>query len=128
MKKVVSILVVAISLFGLISCAGMNASVPVNIATDIAFVMAMEKYPASKPAVVAALKEIKLILSGQLTYDALMLELLKQFGDKYRYVYLIITGYIATDKPIFEGWLNLSDAYKADVIKKIDRLLLLAGA
>jgi hypothetical protein len=131
MRNRLAVLVVVVGLFlgviGFSGCAGMSQNVPVNIATDVAFVMALDKYPATKPGVVKGLQVTKALLSGQLTYDTLMIELLKTFGNEYKYVYIIISGYIAADKPTFESWLNLTDAYKAEVIKKIDRLLLLAG-
>ena len=131
MKNRLAVLIIVVGLFlgtiGFSGCAGMSGNVPINIATDVAFVMALDKYPAIKPGVVKGLQATKALLSGQLTYDTLMIELLKTFGNEYKYIYIIISGYIAADKPVFESWLNLTDAYKAEIVKKIDRLLLLAG-
>ena len=108
-------------------CEGMNASVPVNVATDTAFVLVLQNNPSYKPAVVAGLNSVRAVLGRDITYDDLILEISKAFGGKYAYVGVILTGYIDTDKPIFETNLTLFQAYKDGVIKKIDRLLLLAG-
>jgi hypothetical protein len=128
MKRYLAVLIVAVSLFGLTGCASLSTNVPFNIATDVAFVLALEKYPAAKPAVVKELQGVKTFLSGSVTYDALVQELFKRFGAaaQYKYIYVIITAYLNTDKPIFETWLPMFDTYKQEVIKKIDRLLLLA--
>jgi hypothetical protein len=126
MKKLfVSLL---LTIFLLMGCAGMNASVPVNVATDIAFVEILRNNPSYKVPVVAGLQAIKVVLAGELTYDELILQISKQFGGQYAYVGIILTGYIETDKPIFETNLTLFQAYKDGVIKKIDRLLLLTTA
>ena len=129
MGKILAAWIVIVGLFigTMFGCTGVNTNVPVNIATDVAFVMALDKYPAMKPGVIKGLQTTKALLKGELTYDTLMLELLKTFGNQYKYVYIVISGYIAADKPVFETWLNMTDAYKAEVIKKLDRLLLLAG-
>ena len=124
MKRLM-ILVVALGLF--IGCAGLNTSVAVNVATDTAFVMALQNNPTYKPVVTKALQDVKLFLNGTVTYDDLMLFLAKQFNGKYAYVCVILTGYIDTDKPIFETYLPMLASYKAGIIKKIDRLILLAS-
>ena len=123
MKKV---FVVAISLMFLTSCAGMNASIPINIATDIAFVEILKNNPSYKAPVIAGLQSVKTVLGGTVTYDDLIIHISKAFGGQYAYVAIILTGYLETDTPIFETNLPLFGAYKEDIIKKIDRLLLLA--
>lgn len=127
MKKTLAVLIVAVSLFGLVSCAGMNASVPVNIATDIAFVTVLQNNPSFKAPVVAGLTGIKVYLAGNVTYDDLIIFINKQFGGKYSYVGVILMAYLDTDKPLSTTWLNMSDAYKQAIIVKIDRLLILAS-
>ena len=125
MKKIMIALILSVVLF--MGCAGMNASVPVNVATDTAFVLALQNNPTYKAPVIAGLQRVKAFLTGAVTYDDLILEISKAFGGKYAYVGIILSGYIDTDKPIFETNLTLFDAYKAGVIKKIDRLILLAS-
>jgi len=117
----------AVGLFFLTACAGMNASIPVNIATDIAFVEILKNNPSYKAPVIAGLQSVKTVLGGTVTYDDLIIHVSNVFGGKYAYVAIILTGYIETDTPIFQTNLPLFDAYKADIIKKIDRLLLLAA-
>ena len=125
MKKFV--LAILLAVFLVTGCAGMNASVPVNVATDTAFVMILQNNPSYKPAVIAGLSSIKVVLAGEITYDDLLLAISKQFGGKIAVVGVILTGYIDTDKPVFETHLTLFGAYKDDLIGKIDRLLLLAS-
>ena len=108
-------------------CAGLNVGVPVNIATDVAFVMVLQNNPSYKPAVIVGLNAVKTYLSGEVTYDDLILFISKQFGGKYAYIGIIITAYIDTDKPIFETYLPLLEKYKEGVLKKIDRFIILAG-
>lgn len=124
MKK---LLLGIIMLVFLVGCAGMNASVPVNVATDVAFVMVLQNNPSYKVPVVAGLNAVKTYLSGSVTYDDLILFISKQFGGKYAYVGVILSGYLDTDKPIFETYLPMLETYKVAIIAKIDRLILLAG-
>jgi len=124
MKKRLIVLVVALGL--LMGCAGFNVTIATNIATDIAFVAVLENNPSMKPFVVETLQRVKVFVDGSVTYDDLLLEISKQFPGKYAYVGIILSGYIETDKPVFETYLPMFDAYKADIVKKIDRLILLA--
>jgi hypothetical protein len=126
MKRIM-LLMVGLMLIFTVGCAGMNASVPVNIATDVAFVMVLQNNPSYKAPVIAGLQTIKTYLSGRVTYDDLILFISKQFGGKYAYVGVILSGYLGTDKPIFETYLPMLDSYKVAIIAKIDRLILLAG-
>jgi len=122
MKKIMLVLVMLAMLVG---CAGLNTNVPVNVATDVAFVMVLKNNPSYKPQIVAALNTVKIALGESLTYDDLMVMISKQFPEKYAYVGVILSSYVATDKPIFETYLPMLDEYKAGIILKIDRLLLL---
>jgi hypothetical protein len=125
MKKTLIAVILSAVLF--MGCAGMNASVPVNIATDVAFVMVLQNNPSYKAPVVAALQTVRTYLIGSVTYDDLLLFINKQFGGKYAYVGIILAGYLDTDKPLFETWLPMSETYRAAIIAKIDRLIVLAG-
>lgn len=124
MKKLFVGVLMVLMLFG---CAGMNASVPVNIATDIAFVTVLQNNPSYKVPVVSALQATKVFLNGKVTYDDLILFINKQFGGKYAYVGVILMSYLDTDKPVFETYLPLLEEYKAGIIKKLDRFIMLAG-
>lgn len=126
MKKLfVVILLVGILIAG---CTGTNANIPVNVATDAAFVLALQNNPTYKVPVVAALESIKTFVSGKVTYDDLILQITKQFGSKYAYIGIILQGYLDTDKPVFETYLPMLDSYKEGIIKKVDRLILLSNA
>ena len=124
MKKLILIAIILGMLFG---CTGLKNNVAVNVATDTAFVMVLQNNPTYKPVVAKALQDVKMFLKGTVTYDDLMVFLSKQFDGKYAYVCVIITGYIDTDKPIFETYLPMLESYKVDIIKKIDRLILLSS-
>lgn len=127
MRKFLIGLLMVLMVSGLFGCAGLNTSVPVNVATDVAFVMVLQNNPSYKDAVVTALQSVKVFLNGEVTYDDLILFITNKFGGKYAYVGVILAAYIDADKPIFETHLTLFDEYKVGIIKKIDRLLLLAG-
>jgi len=108
-------------------CTGINTSVPINIATDTAFVLALQNNPAYKPVVIKGLTEVKELLTGSLTYDDLMIAIAQKLPGKYAVIAVILSGYVEQDKPIVQTYLPMLDSYKADVIKKIDKLLLLAS-
>jgi hypothetical protein len=108
-------------------CAGLNTTTAVNVATDTAFVLILQNNPTYKAPVIEALKTIKVFLSGSVTYDDLMIEIARVLPDKYIVIAVVLSGYIQGDKPIFETYLPMLDGYKADIIKEVDRLILLAG-
>lgn len=124
MKKLFAVILMLAMVTG---CAGLNTSIAVNVATDTAFVLALQNNPSYKVPVIDALNKIKTFLNGKVTYDDLILEISKQLPDKYAAVAVILIGYIETDKPVFETYLTMFDSYKAGVITKIDRLILLAS-
>lgn len=124
MKKIFAAILMLAFITG---CTGLNASTSVNVATDTAFVLALQNNPSYKAPVIDALNKIKTFLSGKVTYDDLILEISKQLPDKYAVIAVVLTGYIETDKPVFETYLSMLDSYKVDVIKKIDRLITLAS-
>ena len=125
MKKFLVMILMVGLLFG---CTGLNVSTPINVATDAAFVLAIQNNPSYKPVIVATLIEVKAILSNEkLTYDQLLVAISEKFGGKYAVIGIIFSGYLAEDKPIFETYLPMLDSYKAAIIKKIDRFILLAS-
>ena len=124
MKK---LLISFMLLFLLVGCAGLNVSVPVNVATDTAFILVLKNNPTYKAPVIAALKEVKAALNGSLTYDDLVIVISKYLPGKYAVVAVILQGYLASDKPIFETYLPLLDKYKTGILVKIDRFILLAS-
>jgi hypothetical protein len=124
MKK---ILIGLALVFLVTGCSGINSSVAVNAATDTAFVLALQNNPSYKAPVVKALNDVKAILEGEITYDFLIAEITKRFDGKYAAIGLILRGYLETDKPVFETYLNLRDDYRKAAIAKIDRFIMLAG-
>jgi len=110
-----------------VGCAGLNTSTTINASTDVAFALFIQNNPNHKAEVVIALNKIKTFLNGKVTYDDLILEISKQLPDKYAVIAVVLTGYIETDKPVFETYLSMLDSYKVDVVKKIDRLIALAS-
>lgn len=124
MKKLLAVVFMLVFVTG---CTGLNTTVAVNVATDTAFVLALQNNPSYKAPVIEALNKIKTFLNGKVTYDDLILEISKQLPDKYAVIAVVLTGYIETDKPVFETYLSMLDSYKSDVIKKIDRLITLAS-
>jgi hypothetical protein len=123
MKKLFAVIVMLVMLIG---CAGMNASVPVNIASDAAFVLVIQNNPGYKVPIIAGLNKVKAFLSGTVTYDDLLIEIAKVLPSQYAVVAVILSGYLDTDKPIFETYLPMLDSYKEGVIVKIDRFIFLA--
>jgi len=124
MKKLFIAMMFVVFVFG---CTGLNVNTATNVATDTAFVMVLQNNPDYKAPVIDALNKIKTFLSGKVTYDDLMLEIAKVLPDKYAVVAVVLTGYIETDKPIFETYISMLDSYKAGIVTKIDRLILLAS-
>lgn len=124
MKKLFAVIIMLAMLVG---CTGLNTSVAVNVATDTAFVLVLQNNPAYKVPVVIALKQIKAGLTGTITYDELVLLITQAFGPKYAVIGVVLSGYIAEDKPIFETYLPMLESYKAGILTKIDRFILLAS-
>lgn len=120
-------IIIGLILFLFVGCAGLNVSVPVDMASDVTFVLVLKNNPAMKPVIANSLKELKVFLAGSVTYDAFIAEIGKKFGADYAYVGVILQGYISTDKPIFETWVPMLDSYKQGIIAKLDRYLLLTS-
>lgn len=128
MKKTIFSLLVALMLFiGVIGCTGFNANQVATTASDVALAMVLNNNPSYKPAVVTALKTTKVFLEGKVTYDDLMIELAKYSGEKYAYIFIIIASDFASDKPLFETYLPMLESYKAGLVVRIDRWILIAS-
>jgi hypothetical protein len=125
MKKIIISVFLIVTLMG---CTGMNVSTTANLATDTAFVLALQNNPTYKTGVLIALQEIKSMLANEMTYDQLIALVASKFTGKNAVFGIILAGYLAEDKPVFETYINMLDSYKADVIKKIDRFILLANS
>ena len=125
MKKLIVSIFLIMSLMG---CTGLNVSTTANLATDAAFVLAVQNNPSYRAPTVVALQEIKLLLANDMTYDQLITLVASKFGGKYAVFGIIFTSYLAEDKPISQTYLNMLDSYKAGVVKKIDHFLFLANA
>jgi hypothetical protein len=123
MKKLL-LVVLMLMAFG---CTGINTNVAVNVASDTAFVLALQNNPSYKPVVIKALTETKALLTGSLTYDDLMVAIATKLPGKYAVVGVILSGYIQQDKPIVQTYLPMLESYKAAIVTKIDRFLLLAN-
>jgi hypothetical protein len=111
----------------LAGCAGLNTSTATNIASDVAFTMVLQNNPSYKAPVASALQSIRDYLSGEVTYNDLIKMISDVLPDQYAVVAIILTGYIETDKPVFETYLPMFDSYKEGIIAKIDRFLLLTS-
>jgi hypothetical protein len=112
-------------------CTGLNTAVnnpAVNVVTDTAFILVLQNNPQYKPVVTLALQNLKALLNENITYDQLIIEITKQFPDKYATIGTILIAYIATDKPVSTTYLNLLDSYKAGIITKLNRFLSLTEA
>lgn len=127
MKKLFAAIIMLAMLMGYVGCTGLNTSVAVNVATDTAFVLALQSNPTYKAPVIVALKEVKAVLTGTVTYDDLIIQITKAFGPKYAVIGVVLSGYIAEDKPLFETYLPMLESYKAGILAKIDRFILLAS-
>lgn len=108
-------------------CTGLNVNVAANVASDLAFTLVLQNNPTYKPIVSKGLQDIKAFLVGTVTYDDLILQISKVFDGKYAYIGVILSGYIEADTPIFQTYQPLLDSYKAGVIKKLDRFILLVS-
>jgi hypothetical protein len=128
MKRTIFSLFVAVMLIvGVIGCTGFNANQVATTASDVALALVLNNNPQYKPAVVVALKTTKTFLEGKVTYDDLMVELAKYTGTKYAYIFVIIAADFGGDKPLFETYLPMLDSYKAGLITRIDRWILIAS-
>ena len=125
MKRIIVGVFLIVSLLG---CTGINTSTTANLATDTAFVLALQNNPTYKTGVLIALQEVKSMLANEMTYDQLIALIASKFDGKYAPYGIIFTSYLAEDEPLSQTYLNMLDSYKADVIKKIDRFILLANS
>jgi hypothetical protein len=129
MKKIMILLMVMGLFLGGFGCATTGTNTPPNIdlVVDLAFTAFLIERPELKPEVVAALKETKILLATPISFATLTQEIATRFGGKYAPLIVIIQGYIDTDKPVCTDLCNMFDAQKAEIVKKLDRLIMLAS-
>jgi hypothetical protein len=123
MKKIF----IGFMLLVLIGCTGLNANQVVTTASDVGLAMVLNNNPAYKAPTVVALNEIKALLSGNITYDDLIVALAKYSAPEYAYIILILKADLSTDTPISTTVLPMLDSYKAGIIKRIDNYILIAS-
>jgi hypothetical protein len=110
----------------LIGCTGLQIKTTADVTSDAAFYLVLKNNPDYKAPVIAGLQRVKTFLAGDVTYDALIIEVSKAFGGRYAYIGILLQMEFDTEKPIFETYATLFEAYKIILTKKIDRLILLA--
>jgi len=133
-SKLAIIILIFVLLFG---CAGTTVTPEqqsaivstADMATDVAFYLILNNNPKYKSSVIMSLAAIKNAVSSteDMSYDDLMLFISGEFGGEYAPIGIILSSYIATETPYFKTYLSMFDGYRDNVIKKIDRLSLLAS-
>jgi hypothetical protein len=124
MKKILVGLMLAVMLFT--GCAGLTVNTGVSVATETAYVLVLKNNPQLKPVAVQTIEAAKKLLTGSLTYTDLMLFFNDKLKGEYAVLFPIITYYITTDQPVINS-IPMFDAYKADIVKMLDRFLLLSN-
>ena len=126
-KTIFSLLVAVMLIIGIIGCSGLNANQVVTTASEVGLAMVLKNNPAYKVPTVVALNEIKTILKGDITYDALLTQLAKYTLPEYAYVIAILKADLSTDTPISTSLITMTDAYKTGIIKRIDAYIAIAS-
>lgn len=128
MKKLLVLLMCAVFFIG---CAGTTVqSVPpkVDQIVDVAFVALLISQPELKPEIVTQLKNVKALMSTDITYNFLLSDLSARFAGKYAPLVPLLIEMFNADAPMSKDWLTMFDGQKAIIATKIDHLLMLAGA
>ena len=128
MKKVAIILcILALAIAGCNGCSGkqINTDQVISLGADLAFYEVMKANPQHKADVVKALTEIRTVLAGEITYTDLMAEVAKRMPGDYAVEMTLVSDYLLQDSPVIDS-LPLLDGYKAELLKRVDRMLLLA--
>jgi hypothetical protein len=128
MKKIILAVMCLLMFTG---CAAFNASTTgqiagkiSNVTIDVSFVYELQTHPEMKGNVVTALNNLKLFLNAtSCTYDDLIIEIAKQFPQKYAVYAVVISYYFDCDTPNSTSFIPMLDPYKASLNVKIDRLL-----
>jgi hypothetical protein len=125
MKKLF-VLLICVLMFTGCATLGTNSGKIANAGIDVAFVSQLQAHPEAKGDIVKGLNNVKLFLNANAcTYDELIIEIAKQFPDKYSVYAVVISYYFDCDQPTSTSLLPMLDPYKETLITKIDRLILL---
>jgi len=126
MKKKATFL--AVIFLVVLGCAGqqINNDAVVKLGADLAFVEVLKNNPEKVPQVIAALEEIKTFAAGEITYNDLVAEIAKRVAGDYALEMTLISDYLLIESPVIDS-ITIFDGYREEFLKRIDRLILLAG-
>lgn len=126
MKKKATFL--AIIFLVVLGCAGqqINNGAVVKLGADLAFVQVLKNNPEKVPQVIAALEEIRTFATGEITYNDLAAEIAKRIAGDYALEMTLISDYLLVESPVIDS-ITIFEGYREELLKRIDRLILLAG-
>ena len=126
MKKKATFL--AIIFLVVLGCAGqqINNGAVVKLGADLAFVQVLKNNPEKVPQVVVALEEIRTFATGEITYNDLAAEIAKRIAGDYALEMTLISDYLLVESPVIDS-ITIFEGYREELLKRIDRLILLAG-
>lgn len=126
MKKKATFL--AIIFLVVLGCAGqqINNDAVVKLGADLAFVQVLKNNPEKVPQVVVALEEIRTFATGEITYNDLAAEIAKRIAGDYALEMTLISDYLLVESPVIDS-ITIFEGYREELLKRIDRLILLAG-
>ena len=124
-KKAVFLAVIFLVVLG---CAGqqINNGAVVKLGADLAFVQVLKNNPEKVPQVIAALEEIRTFATGEITYNDLAAEIAKRIAGDYALEMTLIADYLLVESPVIDS-ITIFEGYREELLKRIDRLILLAG-
>jgi len=124
-KKAVFLAVIFLVVLG---CAGqqINNGAVVKLGADLAFVQVLKNNPEKVPQVIAALEEIRTFATGEITYNDLAAEIAKRIASDYALEMTLISDYLLVESPVIDS-ITIFEGYREELLKRIDRLILLAG-
>ena len=124
-KKAVFLAVIFLVVLG---CAGqqINNGAVVKLGADLAFVQVLKNNPEKVPQVIAALEEIRTFATGEITYNDLAAEIAKRIACDYALEMTLISDYLLVESPVIDS-ITIFEGYREELLKRIDRLILLAG-
>lgn len=124
-KKAVFLAVIFLVVLG---CAGqqINNGAVVKLGADLAFVQVLKNNPEKVPQVVVALEEIRTFATGEITYNDLAAEIAKRIAGDYALEMTLISDYLLVESPVIDS-ITIFEGYREELLKRIDRLILLAG-
>jgi hypothetical protein len=126
MKRTIALAAIGLLLL-VLACAGkqINTDAVLSLGADLAFYEVLKNNPDHKAGVVTALTEIRALLAGEITYAALAQEVAARLPGDYAVEMMLVSDYLLQDSAVIES-IPLLDAYKGQLVKRVDRLLLLA--